>query len=99
MIIKKGAKIGGIRPEMIIALMVAERVYDAHGEELVWTEGTGGEHGYGSLHYVGLAIDIRTRYFSKTEAAQVALEIRERLGEDFDVVLEEDHIHIEFQPK
>jgi len=29
----------------------------------------------------------------------VAADIRERLTEDFDVVVESDHIHLEFQPR
>lgn len=100
MYIKAGVKLAGIRPEMVIAMYVADTVFQKlFGEELVLTEATGGVHGRGSLHYVGQAIDIRTRDLTKNDIAKLALEIRERLGEEYDVVIESDHIHIEFQPK
>ena len=39
---------------------IADQVYEAHGEnELVVTSGTEGTHSPGSLHYVGLAVDLR----------------------------------------
>jgi len=97
--IKTGAKAAGVKPEMVLALTVAADLYKKYGQELVVTELTGGKHGRGSLHYVGLGADLRTNYFNHDEAAKVALELREKLGEEFDVILEKTHIHLEFQPK
>jgi len=97
--IKPGAKVNGIQPEMIIALMVANDVYSKYDTPCGITEGTGGKHGTGSLHYVGLAIDIRTRNIVGGKEEFIAQQIRVNLGEQYDVVLESDHIHIEFQPK
>ena len=98
--VKEGVKIAGLRPEILLAIQVADLVYlKITGEEVWITEITGGTHGRGSLHYVGQAIDIRTRGLSKETIANIALEIRERLGENYDVVIESNHIHIEFQPK
>jgi len=99
MYIKAGVKVNGIRPEMLLAIMIADKVYNEFGQTLVITEITGGKHGNGSLHYVGLAIDIRTSYFATGEARIVADEIRISLGNQYDVVLESTHIHIEYQPK
>jgi len=97
--IKAGAQVNGIRPEILLALMVVNEVYANHGILCVITEGTGSKHGIGSLHYVGLAVDLRTRDMPGTLQVQVTDIIRERLGKQYDVVLEKDHIHIEFQPK
>lgn len=99
MILKKGSKVNGLRTEILLAAVIIDKIYDRHNAELVITEATGGKHGRGSLHYVGQAIDIRTNYFTKEQTELVASEIKEALNEQYDVVIEKTHIHIEFQPK
>ena len=97
--IKPKARVRGLQPEMILAIMVANDVYAQYDIICVITEGTGAKHRRGSLHYVGLAIDLRTRNIPPNLREPVAQQIRVALGEEYDVVLESDHIHIEFQPK
>ncbi len=99
MIIKKGVKIAGLRPEMLVAIIVIDYIYLKFNRELVITSALDGVHSVGSLHYVGLAIDTRTRFFSALQSKQIVVMIRRNLGIEFDVVLEKTHIHIEFQPK
>ena len=100
MIFKEGVKIAGARPEIVIAMTVADQVYqELTGNEVTITEVTGGKHGIGSLHYVGAAIDLRIWGLSKDMLTKIVLRLRECLGENYDVVLESDHIHVEFQPK
>jgi len=100
MLIKKGVKIAGVRPETVLAMNIADAVVrEKTGTEMVVTSITDGVHGKGSLHYVGQAFDIRTRDFSKTTIAALVLLLREHLGENYDVVIESTHVHIEFQPK
>jgi len=97
--IKQGVNLQGLDIKIRPALVVAEKVYQAHGRELVITAGMDGTHSAGSLHYYGLAIDCRTRYFSSEEAKVVANELREKLrkiDKRFDVVLHSSHIHIEY---
>lgn len=96
---KKSVKINGIKPEIVIAINVVAEVYKAHGKELVVTSVTDGKHSSGSLHYIGHAFDARTFIFEAYELELVKKDIREALTDEFDVVLEEDHFHIEFQPK
>ena len=96
---KKGVKIIGVKNEIMLAIMVANAIYLKHGQDLVVTEITGGRHGNGSLHYAGQAFDLRTRFFSESEAKLVTDEIRDALTDEFDVILEKDHIHIEWQVK
>lgn len=97
--IKTNVKLLGLRPEILLALFIADKIYSNHNQELVLTEATGGKHGRASLHYVGLAVDVRTHYFTDGEVKLVAKDLKEALGENYDVVVEKTHIHIEFQPK
>lgn len=93
-------RVKGISTELLFGLMVANDVYKNHGQELIITSLVDGKHSETSLHYDGDAADLRTYFFKdKKEIEQVAQELRERLGPDFDIVVEKDHIHMEFQPK
>lgn len=97
MMLKQGVNPLGMRPEILIAAIVANEVYAIHGHNLVITSITDGKHGDNSYHYDGLAIDCRTFYFhEKDEIQSVATEIKERLANLYDVIVESDHIHIEF---
>ncbi len=98
--IKEGAKVNGLHAEILLAVSIADGVYSKYGVDCVITSCTGGTHGRGSLHYVGHAIDLRTRDFaSQALKTSVADELRDRLGSQYDVILESDHIHVEYQPK
>jgi len=104
--IKKSSKINGLRPEMVLATIVVNEAYAIWGYDCVITEGTGSKHGSGSLHYVGLAEDYRMNDVDKIDREKIVYDIKDRLSDQFDVVLEEyhgnpinDHLHIEFQPK
>jgi len=98
--LKKGVSVHGLGAEIIIALMVANEVYKEHGYELVVTSGSDGVHGYSSEHYKGDAVDLRTSMIKPdTKKSVIAAAIRERLGNDYDVVLEATHIHCEYDPK
>jgi hypothetical protein len=99
LICKKGVQLFGIRPEMLIALRVAEKIYNDLSTTLVITSVVDGEHSRGSLHYAGQAVDIRTRHAPQESLQNIVGLIATRLTDEFDVVLEKDHIHIEFQPK
>lgn len=96
MILKPGVNPMGMRPEILIAAIIANEVYAVYGHNLVITSIADGKHSKESYHYKGLAIDLRTHYFKdKAEIEAVAKDIRERLGPLYDVVIEDDHIHIE----
>ena len=61
------------------------------------TSGNYSQHMEGSLHYQDKALDFRTRDLTKDQVVQWAGEIQRRLGPDYDVVIESDHLHVEFQ--
>ncbi len=103
--LKPGAKLAGMRPELMFGIMVARDVYG--DRPFVITEVTGGKHGVGSRHFIGLAADLRARApeFTADEAVLIRDDIAERLGDQFDVILERrrdgtvSHIHLEMDPK
>lgn len=97
--LKTGVKIQGIRPELLFALNVADRVYNTHGEELVITSIKDGKHKVGSKHYSGDAADLRIKFFTEPKKKEVHARLIASLGQDYDVVLHETHIHVEFDPK
>ncbi len=97
--IKPRVRIHGVRPEIAFVMPIIERVFHEAMEELVITSVIEGKHSRGSLHYVGAAIDIRTRDMSGTVIADIITALHDCLGDDFDTVRETTHIHVEFQPK
>jgi hypothetical protein len=97
--IKKGANIQGIDIRIRPILVAAERLWKEFGQQLVITCGTEGTHSARSLHYYGLALDLRINYFTLEQQTDIANLLRVRLQEidkHFDVVLHSTHIHVEF---
>lgn len=95
--LKEGVSLKDVSWRMFHAAVVAERVYGRRGVELVITSANDGKHGDKTLHHRGLALDLRT-WTLKGREAEVAAELRRELGDDYDVVLEKDHIHVEYDP-
>lgn len=100
MFIKKGASINGIKPEIVHALNVASDVWkQLFSVNPYVTSGTEGKHSRGSLHYVGYAVDLRSNNLTGDSQVMAIRALKECLGIEYDIVLEPDHIHLEFQPK
>ncbi len=97
--LKPGVKLLGIRPELLVAIMIVDSIYQKHGQELVVTSVTDGVHKQHSTHYVGNGFDARTRFFSEVEKADVAEEIKEDFeGTDFYLFWHTTHFHIGYKP-
>jgi len=99
MIIKNGVNVVGLQKEIIIALPTIDNVVSSEVSYLVITSALEGQHGKGSLHPLGYAIDIRLPYKDESLNVKIVNALKIRLGKDYDVVLETNHIHIEFDPK
>lgn len=93
---KPSTRLRGVAPELVLAVVACERVYAKHGYELVVTSVTDGDHKPGSLHHIGCAVDLR---LPPTDPPAMVAALRNALGIEFDVVLEKDHIHVEYDPK
>lgn len=96
--IKPGVRIAGLSNEALLAIMVARDVYAWYGqqERCVITSITDGDHKAGSLHHTGRAIDLRLP--AAHTVGDVVQVLTDRLGVSYDIVLEKDHIHVEYDP-
>lgn len=63
------------------------------------TSGTDGVHSPTSLHPKGRAFDFRTKHLGQFEKEAVFETTKAILGKDYDVILESDHLHVEWDPK
>lgn len=84
---------------LLDGLFVACTYYTQRGYHFFWTSGEDSQHKPGSLHPSGNAADLRIWHIPKTELQRFTLGLAMVLGSQYDVVLESDHIHIEYDPK
>jgi len=96
MLIKAGVDISRLNRNARRSLPIVAAVFKAFGEELVLTSTYEGTHGDGSLHYSDDAYDVRK---PSVPSGTLEMQLKPALGTDFDMVLEWDHIHIEYDPK
>jgi hypothetical protein len=101
--LKKGVDINNTCGEMFDAAIVVNEVLSIHGIKECWiTSGQDGKHGVGSLHGKGKALDFRTRDWPPKKVKAIVSLIEGDLkltGAWYDVVLESDHLHIEWDKK
>ena len=88
----------GLEREMQPVLKNASAIWRKYGQKLVITSARDGMHSGGSLHYYGLAVDMRTRYFDPIVLKEVVEELEAALGEDYDVIVHKTHMHVEYDP-
>jgi hypothetical protein len=86
-------------PQIVLALCIANDCYRIRGFNMVVTSVSDSIHSKKSLHYSGFAADLRTNGIEKISVENIKEDIRQRLTTEFDVILEVDHIHIEYDPK
>ena len=91
----------GLQIQMRPVLTICERVWSIHGQELVITSARDSLHSAGSLHYYGLAVDVRTRYFTQEIKTKVFEEIQQELFDldhRYRVIYHKTHFHIGYYP-
>jgi len=99
--IKPKVSLLGLQPQITLAIVVAHSCYSnlQYDGECVITSCTEGKHSKGSRHYVGLAFDVRTRDLPTKKRSILAGMIGKCLTNQYDVVLEKTHIHVEYDPE
>ena len=97
MLLKMGVDASRLQEEIRRILGIIEFLYMKQGEEPVITSTYEGTHSPQSLHYANLAIDIRIPRIG--DPADMVVKLKQNLNKDYDIVLEKDHIHIEYDPK
>lgn len=94
--------IWGLEKEMQPVLKNAANIWlNVAGVDLVVASARDGLHSSGSLHYYGYAVDLRTwtkdhRQMSREEKDDLADRLRHVIGTNYDVIVEGDHIHVEY---
>jgi len=98
MVLKDGVILNGLNIKMRQVLIAAEKVWKKYGMEdgVTITSGLDGCHAAGSRHYYGLALDMRTKYFTDEIKNQVAYELEAKLTDDYLVIVESTHIHVQY---
>ena len=96
----RGARMQGLRPEMVPAMLATYSVYIQIGYPCIITSGVEGKHKRQSAHYSGRAFDVRTKRvgMSSVVATRAKTMIQLQLHEDYQVIVEGDHLHVEFDP-
>jgi len=94
-----GASISGLRPEAVLGAVITMFLFQELGFNWILSCGVEGRHSRNSLHFVGLAFDLSFGDIDEKYWADITQALRLALGDEFDVVQEGDHWHIEFQPE
>ena len=91
--------------ELVYALLIVERVFRSRGIEHVdISSGVEGTHSRKSAHYSGRAVDIRVWAIPEHLRDEIADQVEDEVGPDFDLVWgsaqgHSTHYHLEFDPK
>jgi hypothetical protein len=106
--IKPGVLLENLTPQMVFGHTIVASIFAGTGYG-VWhlgqrsmctiTSGSDGTHMEGSRHPDGNALDYRTNHLTDAQKSTITAACKEALGENFDVVLEADHLHVEYDPK
>ncbi len=99
MLVKLGVSVARMARPIRRSLNIIDAVFREFHQEPVLTSTTEGTHSPSSLHYDEIetgAVDIRRprKYLN-----EIVARLREELGDDFDIVVEATHIHVEYDPK
>jgi hypothetical protein len=98
MAIKHGVSLEVLTPQAVLAVCITASVVNRFGYGFTLTSGRDGRHIPGSLHAKGRAFDFRSRDIPEGDREDLFSEVREALGPEFDVVVESDHVHVEWDP-
>ena len=98
MLVKFGVDISRLERNTRRSLRTVESIHLEYEIEAVITSTYEGNHGVGSLHYANQAYDLR-RSPTQSDHTVIVDILKSRLGINFDIVDESNHIHIEYDPK
>ena len=99
--LKEGVSVRQLTVQGLLIIIAGSQILDlvAPGTRCVVTSGDDGKHGFKSKHYRGDAVDFRTRNLTREQKEQFEHMMKKSLGKDFDVILEDTHLHVEYDPK
>jgi uncharacterized protein YcbK (DUF882 family) len=86
----------GVTPKNLVIAAAAANVASELGCTIMITSGTDGVHKVGSFHYTGEALDFR---LPPVPIHLFVAAMQQHLGRAYQVIVETDHIHVEYDPK
>lgn len=98
--VKDGVVFKELNARLFHVCISADWVYKKYGVVPVITSANDSKHSANSLHYKNLAWDLRV--WGLPDVSAVAEELKGILNvksNDYDVINEGDHIHVEYDPK
>lgn len=96
---KAGVSVAGIQKETVTLIAILNCYFFLRiGKPLVITSCTDGKHMKNSKHYSGYAIDIRTCHLNVQEIGKLVIWFKNNHDKMYDIVVEKDHIHVEYDP-
>jgi hypothetical protein len=96
--IKDGVVFKEFNIYLLNMIKVASDVGDLLKTQMTITSGVDGKHADDSLHYKSLALDFRTRNLTPDQEERAIAELKSRLGGQYQVIKEVDHIHVQHHP-
>lgn len=92
-------RIGVLHVEIAVILHHASIWSRLAKVDLVVNSGSDGTHGKGTLHPWDLAVDLDTEGDRPADTEQLYGYLARILPLDYDVILEKDHVHVEFDAR
>ena len=98
--IKSGCQFKRFTPQLADFIYAVCRAWDLYIPSVmpVITSANDGQHMDGSKHYSDEAWDLRIRNLEAGTIEEIARMLRVDLGKDWDIVVEKDHLHVEYDP-
>lgn len=83
-------------PKLLYALRKLDLIFNTNGEMFIITSLKDREHSPGSLHYVGMAVDVRIHHIKDgLKRQEIYQQIHDVLDERYDIIHHSTHMHIE----
>lgn len=95
--VKPDVRFTCLKPEIYSIFPILDELWDEEGLTCWITSANEGTHASNSLHYKSLAIDLRR--WGLDDPKSFVQTLQRELGADYDVVLEDNHIHVEWDPQ
>ena len=101
--IKAGVLLKNLQPQMALAAVVIDSVFRRAGYDATITSAADGNHKGKPVagdtvdpHYAGKALDIRTQDVKDEDIVSLVAALKLCLGEEFVVIFEGSHIHMQW---
>ena len=96
---KTGVVLHLLRQPIVDLLNFLAKIAKEIQTNIIITSMNDGKHREGSFHYINLAVDIRIWNLPSFRTAENLTNLIRGLHENYDVILEKNHIHVEWDDR